>query len=194
MFPQLVVWPIRPWLVQSFSYLRAASFGVWGLKVVLAWWEASTREKIKLHFSCPETIALVFDHTLWIWLAVSQIRGATTPVPHNMYLPLGMESHPGTLFLVMVPIQMGEVNSVQLRTSKLPPQTRQPHLLQRKNVQHHGNVFSQLVMKNMSDLQTFTVKELVRPVADPDGSKAEKEFPPKKGWIKDLTSSKCYFI
>ena len=76
-----------------------------------------------------------------------------------MYLPLGMESHPGTLFLVMVPIQMGEVNSV------LPPQTRQPHLLQRKNVQHHGNVFSQLVMKNMSNLQTFTVKELVRPVA-----------------------------
>ena len=92
MFPQLVVWPIRPWLVQSFPYLRAASFGVWGLKVVLAWWEASTREKIKLHFSCPETIPLVFAHTLWIWLAVSQIRGETTPVPHNMYLPLGMES------------------------------------------------------------------------------------------------------
>ena len=63
----------------------------------------------------------------------------------NMSLPLGMES--------------------QLRTSKLPPQTQQPHLLQRKNVPQHGNVFSQLVVKNMSDLQTFTVKEIVRPVA-----------------------------
>lgn len=66
----------------------------------------------------------------------------------NMYLPLGMESHPGTLFLVMVPIQMGEVMSVQLQTSKRPPQTQQPDLLQRKNVQHHGNVFSQLVVEN----------------------------------------------
>jgi len=67
----------------------------------------------------------------------------------NMYLPLGTESHPGTLLVAMVPSQMGEVKSAQLQTSKHPPQTQQPGLLQRKHVQiHHGNVISQLVTKN----------------------------------------------
>ncbi|CAL8372662.1 unnamed protein product [Arctogadus glacialis] len=41
-------------------------------------------ETLKLHFFfSPESIALIFAHTRNSQLAVSQIRGATTPVPHT---------------------------------------------------------------------------------------------------------------
>lgn len=72
----------------------------------------------------------------------------------NMYLPLGMESHPGTLFVATVPTQKGEVMSAQLQTSKHPPQRQQPHLLQRHFFFSYTMVmwFFQVITKNHTNL------------------------------------------
>lgn len=75
--------------------------------------------------------------------------GVVISVCLNMCLPLGMDSHSGTLFVAMVPSQMGEVKSAQLQALKHPPETQQPGLLQRIIFQIHlGDMFSQLVIKN----------------------------------------------
>lgn len=82
----------------------------------------------------------------------------------NMYLPLEMESSRNSILgNVSNPDGGSEVSPVaNIKTSSTDTAAWSSA---KKRHFHLGNVFSQLVMKNMSDLQTFIVKEIVCPVA-----------------------------